>query len=75
MAEGAGFTVRNTDVVYQSHDVDDWMDRVDCPADRRVHVLNMLRDIPNEISAIYQPRTYNGRLHMRSPQCILVATL
>jgi SAM-dependent methyltransferase len=75
IAEAAGFTVRDTDVVYQHHDVEDWMDRVDCPEDRRVHVLNMLRDIPADIRDVYQPQTYNGRLHMRTPQCILVATL
>ncbi|HYZ92371.1 MAG TPA: methyltransferase domain-containing protein [Actinomycetota bacterium] len=74
IAEGAGFTVRDTDVVYQTHDVEDWLDRVDCPADRREHALQMLRDIPNEIGGVYQPQTYNGRLHMRTPQCILVAT-
>jgi hypothetical protein len=75
VAEGAGFTISDVDVVYQHHDVEDWMDRVDCPQERRVHVLNMLRDIPSEIREVYQPRTYNGRLHMRTPQCVLVATL
>ena len=75
IAEGAGFTVREADVVYQSHDVEDWLDRVDCPEDRRAHALQMLRDIPNEIRNVYQPQTFNGRLHMRTPQCVLVATL
>ena len=75
IAEGAGFTVRDVDVVYQSHDVTDWLDRVDCPPDRRERALQMLRDIPREISDVYRPHTYEGRLHMRTPQCVLVATL
>lgn len=74
IAEGAGFSIRAGDVVYQSHDVEDWLDRVDCPEDRRARALQMLRDIPSEISGVYQPQTYNGRLHMRTPQCVLVAT-
>lgn len=75
IAEGAGFTVRNVDVVYQAHDVTDWLDRVDCPRDRRERVLQMLRDIPSEIRDVYRPYTYEGRLQMRTPQCVLVATL
>jgi ubiquinone/menaquinone biosynthesis C-methylase UbiE len=75
IAEQAGFTVRAVDVVYQSHDVEDWLDRVDCPEDRRSRALQMLSDIPSEISDIYRPQTYNGRLHMRTPQCVLVARL
>ena len=75
VAEGAGFTVRATDVVYQSHDVEDWMDRVDCPHDRRERVRAMLRDIPDQIRDAYQPGTFNGRLFMRTPQCVLVARL
>jgi ubiquinone/menaquinone biosynthesis C-methylase UbiE len=74
VAEAAGFTVRAEDVVYQIHDVEDWLDRVDCPPDRRERALQMLRDIPNEIKDVYQPQTFNGRLHMRTPQCVLVAT-
>ena len=75
IAEEAGFAVRATDVVYQSHDVEDWLDRVECPPDRRERALQMLRDIPNEIKDIYQPQTFDGRLYMRTPQCVLVASL
>ncbi len=73
LAEGAGFSVRKTDVVFQTHEVEDWMDRVDCPSDRREHVLRMLRDIPSDIRGVYKPETTNGRLYMRTPQCVLVA--
>jgi ubiquinone/menaquinone biosynthesis C-methylase UbiE len=75
IAEDAGFEVLHTDVVFQAHDVDDWLDRVDCPPERRERALQMLRDIPSEISGVYQPQTYNGRLYMRTPQCVLVARL
>jgi SAM-dependent methyltransferase len=75
IAEGAGFTVRDVDVVYQSHDVNDWFERVDCPPDRRERALQMLRDIPREIRDVYRPYTHEGRLQMRTPQCVLVATL
>lgn len=75
VAEGAGFTVRATDVVYQGHDVEDWLDRVECPPDRRERALGMLRDIPGEIRDVYRPQTTDGRLHMRTPQSVLVATL
>lgn len=75
IATEAGFTVRASDVVFQSHDVEDWLDRVDCPPDRREHALRMLRDIPSEIKDVYQPQTFNGRLYMRTPQCVLVASL
>ncbi len=74
VADGAGFTVRDTDVVFQTHEVEDWMNRVDCPSDRREHVLRMLRDIPGEIRGVYKPETTNGRLYMRTPQCVMVAT-
>ncbi len=75
IAEAVGFTVRSTDVVYQSHDVEDWLDRVECPADRRERALQMLRDIPNDIRDSYRPQTVDGRLLMRTPQCVLVASL
>lgn len=75
IAEGAGFTVRDIDVVYQVHDVTDWLARVDCPPDRRERALQMLRDIPAELRDMYRPQTYEGRLHMRTPQCVLIATL
>jgi SAM-dependent methyltransferase len=75
IAEGAGLVVRATDVVYQSHDVTDWLDRVDCPPDRRERALQMLKDIPGELRDVYRPQTFEGRLYMRTPQCVLVATL
>jgi ubiquinone/menaquinone biosynthesis C-methylase UbiE len=75
IAETAGFSVRATDVVYQMHDVTEWLDRVDCPPDRRERALQMLRDIPGEIRDVYLPQTDEGRLHMRTPQFVLVATL
>jgi hypothetical protein len=62
-------------VVYQSHDVTDWLDRVDCPPDRRERALQMLKDIPGELRDVYRPQTFEGRLYMRTPQCVLVATL
>lgn len=75
VAEGAGLTVRAEDVVYQAHDVDDWLDRVDCPPERRERALQMLREIPADIRDVYRPQTSDGRLYMRTPQCVLVATL
>lgn len=75
LVEAAGFRVRDADVVYQPHDVQDWLDRVDCPQDRRSRALQMLHDIPGEIREVYRPQTVDGRLHMRTPQCVLVATL
>jgi SAM-dependent methyltransferase len=75
VAQVAGLTVRDVDVVYQTHDVTDWLDRVDCPPDRRERALQMLQDIPSEIRDSYRPTTVEGRLMMRTPQCVLVATL
>jgi SAM-dependent methyltransferase len=75
VAEGAGFTVREIDVVYQIHDVEDWLGRVDCPEERRTRARQMLRDAPDEIRDVYRPQTVDGRLLMRTPQCVLVATL
>ena len=75
IAEEAGLIIRAVDVVYQSHDVTDWLDRVDCPSDRRERALQMLRDIPAELKDVYRPQTSEGRLRMRTPQCVLVATL
>ena len=72
--EGAGFTIQDSDVVFQEHDVTDWLDRVDCPPDRRERALSMLRDIPPKIHDIYRPQTFEGRLRMRTPQCVMVAT-
>jgi SAM-dependent methyltransferase len=75
VAEGAGFTVRSTDVVYQTHDVEDWLDRVSCPPDRRARALQMLADIPDDIRDVYRPQRVEGRLLMRTPQCVLVGSI
>ncbi len=75
VAEGAGLTVTGVDVVYQQHDVEDWLDRVDTPADRRSACLKMLREIPEEIRDVYRPEEHDGRLTMRTPQCVLVASI
>lgn len=69
--EGAGLTVRATDVVYQEHDVEEWFDRVDCPPDRRKQARTMLDATPEEIRDVYG---YDG-VRMRTPQCVMVATL
>lgn len=75
IAEGAGFTLKAIDVVFQVHDVEQWFERVDCPPERRERALQMLKDIPEDIRDVYRPETYNGRLYMRTPQCVLVATI
>lgn len=75
VVERAGFTIGVTDVVYQEHDVEDWFDRVDCPPERREACLAMLEEIPMEIRDVYAPHEVDGRLRMRTPQCIVVATL
>jgi SAM-dependent methyltransferase len=74
IAEGAGLAVRGTDVVYQYHDVEDWMARVDCAGEQRDAVLRMLDQIPDPIRDVYQPQVVDGRLKMRTPQAVLVAT-
>lgn len=73
IAEGAGFEVRATDVVFQHHDVEEWLDRVDCPPHRRTKALDMLANIPSEIRDVYRPVEVEGLLKMRTPQCVLVA--
>ena len=75
VVEKAGLQVKASDVVYQTHDVEDWMDRVDCPPDRRERVRAMLRDIPDQVREAYRPGTVDGKLYMRTPQCVVVATL
>jgi ubiquinone/menaquinone biosynthesis C-methylase UbiE len=71
----AGLTVRAVDVVYQQHDVEEWLERVDCPPDRRAVALKMLDEIPDEIRDVYRPEMLDGRLRMRTPQCVVVATI
>ncbi len=74
IAEGAGFTVRATDTVYMEHDVVEWMERVGCEGERAQRVIADLLAVPEEISDIYRPHEVDGRLKMRTPQGILVAT-
>lgn len=74
IAEAAGFTIKATDVVYQQHDVVDWMDRVDCTPEQRTQVLRTLDEVPEPIRDIYQVTTVDGRLRMRTPQAVVVAT-
>lgn len=68
----AGFEVRATDVVFQPHDVEDWMDRVGCAGEQRAVVLRQLRAIPEEIAATYAVTERDGRLWMRTPQTVMV---
>jgi SAM-dependent methyltransferase len=71
--DAAGLHVRATDVVYQEHDFEEWLDRVDCPADRREACREMLETIPDEIKGVYSPEKTDGRLRMRTPQSVVVA--
>lgn len=72
VVESAGFTVRASDTVYQSHDLEDWMDRVSCPEDRRREVRRMLAEIPGPIRDVYAPHEVEGRVRFRTPQHVLV---
>jgi SAM-dependent methyltransferase len=71
--EGAGLTIRASDVVFQEHDVEEWFKRVDCPPKQRDTCLKMLDEIPEQIRDVYRPEVVDGRLRMRTPQCVLVA--
>lgn len=73
--EGAGLHIRATDVVYQSHDFEEWLERVDCPADRGEACRRMLDEIPAQIRDVYRPLVADGRLSMRTPQAVVVASL
>lgn len=70
---GAGLEWEQSDIVFQSHDVEDWLDRVDCLPDGREACVQKLNAIPEEIRQIYQPELVNGRLTMRTPQLVFVA--
>lgn len=72
--EAAGLQVRATDIVYQEHDLDDWLGRVSCPPDRSENVRRTFAEIPDEIRDIYNPHTVDGRVRFRTPQHVLVAT-
>ena len=74
VVEGAGLAWREDDLVYQEHDVEVWLDRVECPPDRRRGVVRALETIPEEIRGVYRPVLEDGRLVRRTPQLVLVAT-
>lgn len=69
IVERAGFGVRAATTVYQEHSLEDWMDRVSCPEERRVTVRRTFEQIPDEIRDVYRPEA--GRF--RTPQHVLVA--
>lgn len=73
IVEAAGLRWQGHEVVYQEHDVDDWMDRVGCEGDRRARVIDAFERTPEEIRDVYRPERRDGRLHMRTPQCVFVA--
>jgi ubiquinone/menaquinone biosynthesis C-methylase UbiE len=72
IAEAAGLRIRDTDVVYQEHGLDDWLDRVSCPPERRETVVRMFAEIPEEIRDVYRPVLEQPR-RFRTPQHVLVA--
>jgi ubiquinone/menaquinone biosynthesis C-methylase UbiE len=73
LVEAAGFAVLQEAVVAQLHDVEEWLDRVDCPPARRREVVDMLRDAPPEVAVAYAIGTEDGRLVMQTPQVVLAA--
>jgi SAM-dependent methyltransferase len=73
VVEQEGLRIRGTDVVYQEHDLEEWLDRVSCPDDRREEVRRMFTEIPDEIRDVYEPRVVDGRERFRTPQHVLVA--
>jgi SAM-dependent methyltransferase len=73
IVESAGLAWEQSDVVYMPHDVEEWMDRVDCPDDARGPVRERLTNAPDDLKAIYGIQTVDGRLRMRTPQVVFVA--
>lgn len=67
--EAAGLEVVRSDVVYQSHVLADWLDRVSCPPERAERVRQMFAEIPEEIRDVYRP----DGTSFRTPQAVLVA--
>lgn len=74
IVEQAGFTLRATDVVYQPHALEDWLDRVSCPEERRERVRRRFAEIPDAIRDVYRPEVVDGRWWFRTPQHALAAT-
>jgi len=74
LVEAAGLRVRATDVVYQTHNLEDWLDRVSCPEDRRLVVRRAFAQIPEDIRDVYRPEVADGVHRFRTPQHVLVAT-
>jgi SAM-dependent methyltransferase len=74
LVEAGGLRVRATDVVYQTHQLEDWLDRVSCPEERRVAVRRVFAEIPEDIRDVYRPEVANGIHTFRTPQHVLVAT-
>lgn len=70
----AGLEIRATDVVYQTHGLEDWLDRVDCTEDRREIVRKTFAEIPEDIRDVYRPQVVDGVHTFRTPQHVLVAT-
>jgi SAM-dependent methyltransferase len=74
VVEAAGLKIRATDVVYQTHELEDWLDRVSCPEDRRKTVRRTFSQIPEDIRDVYRPEVVAGKHRFRTPQHVLVAT-
>lgn len=74
LVAAAGLKIRATDVVYQTHALEDWLDRVDCPEDRRKVVRRTFAEIPEDIRDVYRPQVTDGVHTFRTPQHVLVAT-
>lgn len=73
LVEKAGFTDIRTQVVYQAHDVEDWLDRVDADADVRAGCRRMLTEASPDLQQAYGIGTEDGRLVMRTPQVVVDA--
>lgn len=73
LTTGAGFDVVAGEVVYQEHDLEDWIERVSCPPDRAEDVRRTFAEIPAAIADVYRPTVVDGRVRFRTPQCVLVA--
>jgi SAM-dependent methyltransferase len=74
VVEAAGLKLRASAVVYQTHDLEDWLDRVSAPEERRRVVRRALAEIPEDIRDIYRPEVVDGKHRFRTPQHVLVAT-
>jgi ubiquinone/menaquinone biosynthesis C-methylase UbiE len=73
LATDAGFEIAATDVVYQEHDLEEWIERVSCPPERAEDVRRTFANVPDPISDVYRTWLVDGRTRFRTPQCVLVA--